>query len=122
LNIKKINANMAQKDWKDILNASINNIPESKPVESVKEDCKKVSVAKQNLIIRFEKRNGKPATIISNFQGSEPELKNLAATIKKHFSVGGSAKDDEILIQGDVRNKVAEFLRRQGHTVRGMTS
>ncbi|MDD3907016.1 MAG: hypothetical protein PHF34_02245 [Bacteroidales bacterium] len=46
----------------------------------------------------------------------------MAATIKKHFSVGGSAKDDEILIQGDVRNKVAEFLRRQGHAVRGMTS
>jgi|GEM_PF-404457 len=122
LNIKKIKENMAQKDWKDILNASINHIPEPKPVESIKEDHQKGSVTKQNLIIRFEKRNGKPATIISNFQGSESELKDLAAAIKKHFCAGGSAKDDEILIQGDIRNKLAEFLRRQGHTVRGVTS
>jgi len=122
LNITKINANMAQKDWREILNASLGDISESNPVEFIKEDSKKVSVTKQNLIIRFEKRNGKPATIISNFQGSESELKDLAATLKKHCGVGGSAKDDEILIQGDVRNKVSEFLRRQGHSVCGMTS
>jgi len=113
---------MAQKDWREILNASLGDISESNPVEFIKEDSKKVSVTKQNLIIRFEKRNGKPATIISNFQGSESELKDLAATLKKHCGVGGSAKDDEILIQGDVRNKVSEFLRRQGHSVCGMTS
>ncbi|MCK9312197.1 MAG: translation initiation factor [Bacteroidales bacterium] len=122
MNITKINANMAQKDWREILNASLGDISESNPVEFIKEDSKKVSVTKQNLIIRFEKRNGKPATIISNFQGSESELKDLAATLKKHCGVGGSAKDDEILIQGDVRNKVSEFLRRQGHSVCGMTS
>lgn len=114
---------MAQKNWKDILNSTLANTPEMCAEASAEkqeiQNKDDVRTTRQNLVIRFEKRNGKPATIISNFEGSEQELKNLAAALKKHCGVGGSAKDDEILIQGDVRNKVAEFLRKQNHSVRG---
>ena len=110
---------MAQKDWKEILNSSLTNIPDTNPNETTVKESEQKPATRQNLIVRFEKRNGKPATIISNYQGSEQELKDLAAKLKKHCGVGGSAKDDEILIQGDVRNKVADFLRNLGHSVRG---
>jgi translation initiation factor 1 len=73
----------------------------------------------QQLIIRFEKRNGKPATIISHFSGTRDELEQLAAKLKKLCGAGGSAKDDEILIQGDVRKKVVLYLQQEGHSVRG---
>jgi len=114
---------MAQKNWKDVLNSTMAAMPEID--QEVPNENKEIINGEntpgihQNLIIRFEKRNGKPATIISNFQGSEQELKDLAAKLKKLCGVGGSAKDDEILIQGDVRTKIADFLRKQNHTVRG---
>lgn len=110
---------MAQKDWRDILGGSLTSFPEADSDTNIESESKKTQTNRQDLIVRFEKRNGKPATIISNFQGSEKDLKDLAASLKKHCNTGGSAKDDEILIQGDVRNKVAAFLKGQGHSVRG---
>lgn len=107
---------MANKDWKDILNATFEKKHEFNPEA---EPTIKANAARQDLTIRFEKRNGKPATIISNFNGSKSELKELAGELKKYCGTGGSAKDDEILIQGDVRNDVANFLRNRGHIVRG---
>jgi len=106
---------MSNPDWKDLLNAKLEQLP-----TNVGEQARVATLPKrQDLIIRFEKRNGKPATIVSNFQGSESALKDLAATLKKHCGTGGSAKDDEILIQGDVRLKIADYLSKQGHKVRG---
>jgi len=114
---------MSQKNWKDVLGSTLSKLPDLEqetPVEIEKSiSLEKVKGVHQNFIIRFEKRNGKPTTIVSNFQGSEQELKDLAAKLKKHCGVGGSAKDDEILIQGDVRTKIADLLRKQGHSVRG---
>jgi translation initiation factor 1 len=106
---------MSKPDWKDLLNTKLEQPPanqsEPAPVAAPSK--------RQDFIIRFEKRNGKPATIVSNFHGSETALKDLATTLKKHCGTGGSAKDDEILIQGDVRIKIAEYLTKQGHKVRG---
>jgi translation initiation factor 1 len=110
---------MAKKNWKEILVITLaNNLNNQEPDPEKKID-NKVREIQQELIIRFEKRNGKPATIISNFKGSKSDLKDLAGKLKKHCCTGGSAKDDEILIQGDVRNDVADFLRNIGHKVRG---
>lgn len=106
---------MSKPDWKDLLNAKLEQLPTNQEVASPAPSPSK----RQDFIIRFEKRNGKPATIVSNFEGSESALKELAATLKKHCGTGGSAKDDEILIQGDVRSKIADFLTKQGHKVRG---
>lgn len=111
---------MAQKDWKDILNATLTNSPKINYERAVKKEQNVLAPdVRQNFILRFEKRNGKPATIVSNFHGSESELKDLAGNLKKQCGVGGSAKDDEILIQGDVRIKIADLLKGMGHKVRG---
>ena len=113
---------MADKDWKDRLNEiTTKKVDVDKSIENIN-GTDKTSNPKpkhQDLIIRFEKRNGKPATIVSNYDGSENELKELAKRLKIHCGTGGSAKDDEILIQGDVRKKVVIFLREMGYKVRG---
>jgi translation initiation factor 1 len=113
---------MAKTDWKDLLGALAPENDGQKaeaPAPARTPAPAEKGPFKQDLIIRLEKRNGKPATIVSNFSGSEAELKTLAASLKKHCGTGGSAKDDEILIQGDVRTKVADHLRAQNHRVRG---
>jgi len=110
---------MSKSDWKDLLNAKLEHLPDNVDKSIVTTSTAASPSKHQDFIIRFEKRNGKPATIVSNFQGSESALKDLAATLKKHCGTGGSAKDDEILIQGDVRLKIADYLTKQGHKVRG---
>lgn len=71
----------------------------------------------QTLEIHFEKkgRNGKTATIIRGFSGSDSALEELAKMLKSKCSVGGSAKDSEIILQGDVRNRVADILTKEGY-------
>lgn len=110
---------MSKPDWKDLLHAKLEQLPDSVAESTVAPTTAPINANRQDFIIRFEKRNGKPATIVSNFQGSESALKELAASLKKYCGTGGSAKDDEILIQGDVRSKIADFLTKQGHKVRG---
>ena len=76
---------------------------------------------KQTLCLRYEKRNGKPATIVSGFEGSDEALRELARQLKTTLGVGGSARDDEILLQGDVRAKTADCLRSKGFGLKGDT-
>ena len=52
--------------------------------------------------------------IIENFKGHEDSLKNLAKEIKNHCGTGGSVKDGDILIQGDVRDKIISYLKNKG--------
>lgn len=74
----------------------------------------------QELEAHLEKkgRGGKTAIIIKGFQGSESELKKLGKALKNHCATGGSAKDGEIIIQGNQRDKAMEFLRQQGYKVK----
>lgn len=115
---------MTKTDWKELLGSldhgSNENNPENIDNEKVvRSETAKNSIDKQDLIIRFEKRNGKPATIISNFSGTKSEIKDLAKSLKTFCGSGGSAKDDEILIQGDVRSKIAQYLKEKGYKIRG---
>jgi len=108
---------MGNKDWKDQLNSLL---PEGHVSPDSISPISNMSLsARQQFILRFEKRNGKPTTIISNFQGTTKELEELASALKKYCSAGGSAKDDEILIQGDVRQKVVTYLKKKGHLIKG---
>ena len=65
----------------------------------------------QNLRVHLDRRKGgKIVTIIRGYQGPISELKTLANSLKKKLSVGGSVKNDEILLQGNIREKGLQFL------------
>lgn len=70
------------------------------------------------IICKFEKRNGKPQTILEGYTGGDKDFKKLAQEIKKLLSVGGSFKDEKIIIQGDYRDKIMQFLKEKGFKVK----
>ena len=70
----------------------------------------------QQLKVCIDKhRAGKVAVIIKDFIGTTEDLKTLGKTLKSKCGVGGSAKNGEIIIQGDVRDKVMEILKKEGY-------
>ncbi len=73
---------------------------------------------KEPLICKYEKRKGKPITIIEGYNGSDSDFKKLAKEIKQLLSVGGSFKEEKIIIQGDYRNKIMDLLKEKGFTVK----
>ena len=76
----------------------------------------KIPKEKQNLEICIDKhRAGKTAVIIKGFIGSKFELKCLSKILKSKCGVGGSTKNGEIIIQGDIRDKVMQILEKEGY-------
>ena len=71
----------------------------------------------QQLRIWLDKkqRGGKAVTLITGFVGSSDDLKELGSALKTLCGVGGTAKDNEIIIQGDHRDKALEYLLKQGY-------
>ena len=74
----------------------------------------------QNLrvLIDRKQRKGKTATLVEGFVGSADDLKDLGKMLKSKCGVGGSAKDGEIIIQGEVRDKVMDLLKAEGYNVK----
>jgi len=75
--------------------------------------------AEQKLYVRREVRNGKPAVVVKEFIGSRADLHALEKKLKQHCGVGGSAKEGEILIQGDLLDKVRAYLQQLGYKTKG---
>ena len=73
---------------------------------------------KEPLVCKFEKRNGKPVTIIEGYDGSDEDFKILSKEIKTKFGVGGSFRGGEMLIQGDYRDKIMNLLKNKGFRVK----
>lgn len=70
------------------------------------------------LRVEKDKRKGKTATLITGYDGECDEVTALAKLLKQQLAVGGSSRDGEILLQGDVREKAAAVLREKGYKVR----
>lgn len=79
-----------------------------------------VANEKQKLKVLLDKkaRKGKMVTLVEGFIGSDEDLQSLGKLLKQKCGVGGTAKDGEILIQGDFREKVFDILQQNGYGVR----
>ena len=84
------------------------------PEEKIIPDEKSLFIQSEPMICKFEKRKGKPTTIIEGYTGTDDDFKILAKEIKTKLSVGGTFKDDSIIIQGDYRDKIMEILKAKG--------
>jgi translation initiation factor 1 len=75
-------------------------------------------IQSEPMICKYEKRKGKPTTIIEGYSGTEEDFKILAKELKTKLSVGGTFKDDSIIIQGDYRDKIMKILLEKGFKVK----
>ena len=66
------------------------------------------------LVFTFEKRNGKPVTLVGKFQIDEKEKKEVLSLLKKRLACGGTVADEWIEIQGDKKEKIIEILEKDG--------
>ena len=79
------------------------------------QEMETLPASKQNLKVCIDKhRAGKVAVIIKDFIGTTDDLKKLGKLLKTKCGVGGSAKNGEVIIQGNVREKVMEILQKEG--------
>lgn len=103
-------------DFKDQLK---NLFPEHQPtVEDAQIEDSSIWMQEEPMICKYEKRKGKPITIIEGYTGADDDFKSLAKDLKKKFSVGGSFKNDTIIIQGDFRDKIMNYLKEIGFNVK----
>ena len=109
-------------DWKDVLQG-LRQDPSLPEGEEPKTDVPATKTEKKDtlhVVLEKKGRNGKVATIVEGFTVDDGELQRLAASLKKKLGVGGSARGGEILIQGNLVDKVKQFLINEGFKVKGV--
>ena len=89
--------------------------PEETPKKAPKND---IWMQEAPIICKYEKRKGKPITILEGYTGADKDFKKLAKELKTKLSVGGSFKGDKIIIQGDYRDKIMNILTEKGFKVK----
>ena len=106
-------------DLKDQLK---NLFPDHEPQEEEKKTSKsdELDIWMQNdpLICEFSKRKGKANTLIKGYTGAKKDFQNLTKYLKKEIGVGGSHKNEEIIIQGDYRDQIMDLLQDMGFKVK----
>ena len=108
---------MADNDWKSRLGMVYSTNPDFQFETEEEEEQETLPKTQQKLRVKIEKngRKGKTVTLITGFVGTEEDLKDLSKMLKTKLSTGGTAKDGEIIIQGDVKIKVIELLKADGY-------
>lgn len=109
--------NMAKNDWKDRLGVVYSTDTGFNYSTDEAEEAETLEKNRQRLRVAIEKngRGGKVVTIVSGFVGTSDDLKSLGKYLKTKCGVGGSVKDCEIIIQGDLKDKVIALLKSDGY-------
>lgn len=109
---------MKSNDWKDRLNVVYSTNPDFNYECIEEEEAETLPKNQQKLRVGIEKkgRGGKTVTLIKGFIGSEEDLKDLGKLLKTKCGVGGSAKEGEIIIQGEFKQRIIELLKVEGYT------
>lgn len=108
---------MADNDWKKRLGVVFSTNPDFTYEEEAEPEEATLEPSKQNLIVSIDRkgRAGKQVTLVTGFIGTADDLAGLGRTLKMKCGVGGSAKDGEITIQGDFRDRVTALLKEMGY-------
>ena len=109
---------MKNNDWKERLGMVYSTNPDFQFDTGEEEEQETLPKNQQRLRVRIEKngRGGKTVTIVAGFVGSEVGLKELGKWLKGCLGVGGSAKDSEVMVQGDFKQRVIDLLKAEGYT------
>ena len=107
-------------DWKERLGTVYSTNPDFQFESNTESETATLPAQKQNLRVQLDRkqRKGKNVTLISGFVGKDDDLKELAKLLKTKCGVGGSAKEGEILIQGDFCNKVIDILKSGNYKIK----
>lgn len=111
---------MADNDWKKRLGVVYSTNPDFAYDMNDTEEQATLAPDRQRLTVRIDRRQraGKQVTLVEGFIGTAEDLSGLARTLKTKCGVGGTAKDGEITIQGDFRDKVVELLKSMGYNAK----
>lgn len=74
------------------------------------------AMQKLRIILETKHRAGKTVTVVYGFEGKEEDLEELGKKLKNYCGTGGSAKDREIILQGDQREKALQWLLKNGYS------
>lgn len=104
-------------DWKARLGMVYSTDPDYKYDTVAEEEPATLPPQQQSLRVWLDRRQraGKCVTIVRGFVGSSDDLDALARMLKNRCGTGGTAKDGEIIIQGDRRDRVVELLQQAGY-------
>ncbi len=108
---------MSTNDWKSRLGMVYSTNPDFEYKTADEGQAETLAPEKQNLRVSLDRkhRGGKQVTLVTGFAGSEDDLAALGKLLKTRCGVGGAAKDGEIIVQGDFRDRVVELLHREGY-------
>jgi translation initiation factor 1 len=109
---------MKKNDWKERLNVVYSTNPDFKYETEEEPEADTLPRQQQRLHVTIEKkgRGGKTVTVVTGFTGTEDDLKELGRMLKSKCGVGGSVKDGEVLIQGELKQRVIELLKTEGYS------
>ena len=104
-------------DWKDRLGVVFSTNPDYNYQHDEPEDYPTLPTSSQRLRISIEKkgRGGKVVTVVKGFVGSQEDIRKLEKMLKQKCGVGGSSKDGEIMLQGNLKDKTIAILKDAGY-------
>lgn len=104
-------------DWKERLGMVYSTNPDFEYTTAQEEQTPTLPPQQQDLRVWVDRkhRGGKTVTLVKGFVGTDDDLADLGRMLKSKCGVGGTAKDGEIIIQGDHRDRIMELLSKAGY-------